>query len=479
MRRHRHNLNHYRLVACDMGQLVPVSCVEVLMGDTFRHASSALIRFSPLATPVMHPVHAKIHHWFVPHRLVWPDFEQFITGADDTLSPPQVTVPDPGGDLLDHLGVDPAANGLQVNSLPVRAYNLIWNEIYRDQDLDAEVALDSLVLQRARWEKDYFTVARTTPQQGPDISIPFEAGGAPVTGIGFGTGYVSNLNNAAARETDGSSTVTYVDGSSSSGTQIFVEEDPNNAGYPNVRVDLSQATGSISVRDLWLSEALQRFAEYRSRYGERYTDYARFHGVTPSDARLQRPEYLGGGKQTISFSEVLATAESTGVPVGALKGHGISAVRTRPYRRFFSEHGYVISLMSLRPRAVYEQSVNKTFLRRTKEDFWQRELENIGQEPVLAQELYASEADPEAVFGWNDRYQSYRQQPSFVSGAFRTSPYDNWHLARGFGSTPSLNASFVECTPPNRIFADTNDPELLVMMQHMITAQRLVTRSPR
>lgn len=468
MRRSKHSLSHFRLLTEDMGYLMPIGVVEVLPGDTFRHQTSMLIRMASLVTPVMHPVHAKIHHWYVPNRLLWDNFEDFITNKDPELSLPTVTVPAlPGSQMLDHMGVDPAAVGAEINALPIRAYNKIWNEFYRDQDLQTELAEDQLDMQFAAWEKDYFTTARLTPQQGPGISVPFETGAAPVASAG-------NIGDTVPIVQADGVTRQLLD---AEGTTVKLAAGQGAAGAA-LYADLSQATAGIAVEDMRQAFALQRFAEARSRFGSRYVDYLRFLGIKPSDGRLDRPEYLGGGKQTLSFSEVLSTADTTDSVVGDYAGHGIGALTTRPYRRFFEEHGFVISLAVVRPKAVYAQSLNRSWLRRTYEDFWQKENEALGQQPVAKQEVYAPSLDS-SLFGYVDRYLEYRGNPSFVSGTFRDSTDDSWHLARVFTQAPELNASFVQCEPTNRIFADTGIKQMYMMVQHRIAARRLVARRSR
>lgn len=469
-KRSRHNLNHYRLFTADMGEIIPFGVVEVLPGDTFRHASSALVRFSPLVAPVMHPVHIKMHHWFVPNRLVMSDWEGFITGSDGAAVIPTVTQ-DGSSDLLDHMGVDPAATGTAVNALPVRAYNLIFNEFYRDQDLDTAVSQDQLTILKARWEKDYFTTARPAPQSGSAVSIPFEAGTTADVISDAASGGEFSVSDGAATPNRYRMDV----------NQTFAEREltANGTAGNKLYVDLSDASGGIDVNEFRTAIALQRFAEARSRYGSRYVDYLRHLGVRPSDGRLDRPEYLGGGKQVVSFSEVLATAEGTSTNVGDLSGHGIAAVRSRPYRRFFEEHGFVISLMIVRPRAIYGQSLNRHWLRADKEDYWQKELEIVGQQAVTNQELYPQHSSPDGTFGWVDRYLEYRGQPSFVSGDFRGATYDDWHLARLFGSDPALNSTFVECDPSTRVFQAPSEPQMQVMAQHYIAARRMVAKVAR
>lgn len=467
--KHKHNLNHWHLTTMNMGQLIPISCVEVLHGDRFRHAAAALLRFSPLLAPVMHPLRVSIHHWYVPNRILWAEWEGFMTGADSDYTFPTVSVPEGGSSLLDHLGV-PQVAGLEVNALPVRAYNMIVNEKYFDQDIDSPLDLDQLDIQFGRWEKDYFSTARPESQQGEEVQIPFSTSTAPVysdaeVGESIGVrmsdqgGDAKDMVTSASRLTPGTTTV------------------PDDQA---LYADLTQATGGIATTDFRVAMALQRFKEARSRYGSRYSDYLRYYGVRPSDGRLQMPEYLGGGRQTVAFSEVLATADGgASLPVGSLKGHGIASVRTRPYRRFFEEHGHVISIMCVRPKAIYMNSLNRNWLRRTKEDYWQRELEIVGQQPVSVRELYAAESDPDATFGWVDRYLEYRGQPSIASGDFRNSSSDFWHVGRDFSAAPGLNSTFLECNPTNRIFADTNQPQLYCMTQQYINARRFVSRRAR
>lgn len=214
-------------------------------------------------------------------------------------------------------------------------------------------------------------------------------------------------------------------------------------------------------------------------YGSRFTEYLRYLGIRSSDARLQRPEYCGGGKQVISFSEVLKTGagEDPAEAIGTMKGHGIAAMRSRRYRRFFEEHGIVMSLMSVRPRTMYTNGLHRSWSRRTKEDYWQRELEQIGQQEVYQREVFADGTAGDAtVFGYADRYADYRHLPSQICGDFRGN-MDFWHLGRVFASAPILNASFVTCDPSKRIHAVQTEDVLWCMISHSIQARRLVRQS--
>lgn len=487
MKRSKFSLSHYKLLSCDMGELVPIGLTEVLPGDTIQQATSALVRVSPLLAPVMHPVHVRIHHWYVPHRLIWEDFEDFITGGpdgmDDSVFPTIDFTSVDAGTLADYLGVPSGTINQAVSALPFRGYNLIWNEWYRDQDLQTELAVSTAsgddnttgtTLQNVNWEKDYFTSSRPWEQKGPSITIPIGTE-APVTGIGFQGSPVQASNVANVREyTD---TVTFPFGVTSTASTVVLKSSGGTdaTARPRIVADLSDASG-VTVNILREALALQRFEEARARFGSRYVEYLRYLGIRSSDARLQRPEYLGGGKQTIQFSEVLQTAEGTD-PVGSLKGHGIGAMRSNRYRRFIEEHGYIHSFISVKPRSMYVQGLQRHWNRRTKEDFWQRELQHIGQQEVLNKELYASHATPEGVFGYQDRYDEYRRSESWVSGEFRGTELDYWHMARIFASTPALNADFVKCVPTERNFAVPENDVLYVMANHNIQARRMVAKT--
>lgn len=500
MKRGKFSLSHYKLLSLNMGELVPVSLVEVLPGDTVQQATTALLRAAPLLAPVMHPCHARIHHWFVPHRLVWDDWEDFITGGpdgeDDSVFP-TITMPGSGGaalgSLADYLGIPTGINSLEVSAIPFRGYALIWNEWYRDQDLQTELVIDTTsgpdtttntTLQNVAWEKDYFTSARPWESKGPDITISI-GDQAPLVADPPTT--VTQTANEAYRTT-GAGTLPENLGA----PRILSGENQlrttNNASADgafviNGRVldlgdsyaDLSAAT-PISINTLREAFALQRYQEARARFGSRYVEYLRYLGVRSSDARLQRPEYLGGGTQTIQFSEVLQTAEGSD-PVGQLRGHGIGSVRSNRYRRYFEEHGYVFTFVSVRPKTIYAQGLFRHWNRRTKEDFWQVELQHIGQQPILNKEVYAAHASPNNTFGFQDRYDEYRRTESSVSGEFRTSVLDYWHLARIFASSPALNATFVSSVPTKRVFAAQENDVLYAMVRHSIQARRNVAQT--
>ncbi len=495
MARHKHTLSNYRLLTGNMGLLYPIGLTEVLPGDAFQHSTNVFMRFSPMAAPIMHPITVRVHHFFVPHRLTWKEaenggWEEFITGGPNLTNAaaiPKVTTTGNAGDLFDYFGVPPVS-GLEISALPIRAYNMIYNEFYRDQDLVTLVGEDGPIVKRIAWQKDYFTDARPWAQKGPSVTLPL-GDSAPVKGIGMLTTASLPWNDALVevKEAGGAGTadMTYLTATDlGTAAHMYAEEDQDNPGYPNIFADLSLAEG-VDINEFRRAFALQRFAEARARYGSRYTEYLRYLGVRPADARLQRPEYLGGGKARVSTSEVLQTANETGAEldrfgVGDLYGHGVASMRSNAYRRQFDEHGYCITLLSVRPKAIYQQSTPRTFLRRNKEDFWQKELEQIGQQEIWGGEVYAETADTDtelyATFGYQDRYREYKEEASRVCGEYRTL-LNYWHLARDFGTRPALNQTFTDCVPSDRIFNVQDQHKLRIAAQHHLVARRLVRKS--
>lgn len=488
MKRSKFNLSHTQLLTCKMGDLVPVGVTEVLPGDSFQHAASAFIRAAPLATPPMHPVRVSLRHFFVPNRLVWDDWEDFITGGPDGMDAsvfPTCTPVQNSGTLADYMGVPPRENmGMpnEVNALPFRAYALIYNEWYRDQDLIPPLDISTLSgpdtntntdLQRVCWEKDYFTTCRPWEQKGPTVTLPLGTT-APATMDLVRSGSQTRALEFVLGENGGGGNQGIAVGAYpvSGWTQGSPAQLLGN-------VDLSGATAA-TVNQLRLAMALQRYEEARARYGSRYTEYLRYLGVRSSDARLQRPEYLGGGVAQLQFSEVLSTTASTPDPnntlgVGAMAGHGIGINRTNRYRRYFEEHGFVISLMHVLPQTMYPQGLFRHWNRRTKEDFWQKELEHIGQQPVLNKEVYAYHGLRDGVFGYQDRYDEYRRAESSVHGEFRNLLQD-WHFARNFDAAVALNGDFVKAQPSVLPFQAQQFDTLYCAVRHQLVARRMIAK---
>lgn len=484
-----HNLTHQVKLSCNMGEMIPIGLVEALPADVVDHSVAALIRTQPLVAPVMHEIDAKIHHWFVPTRTIWKDFPDFITGgpdgADNTVAPYIDMPPSTGaaiGSLADYLGVPTGVPNLRVSALPFRAYAEIFNNYYRDQDLQPELVISTgngadtttnTALQFGCWEKDYFTSARGSPQKGPAVSIPL-TGNAPV---------VSTASSFSVRQGTGS--MITLSSSGTNGNSVVIQGSTTGAAAMNfgaagatttgLRTDLSDVN-AVDIEDLRLAAALQRYQENLSRYGSRYVEriMAAF-GIRPRSLELDIPQYIGGGQQKISISEVLSTAETTTADVGDMFGHGITAMRSNRYRYPVAEHGYILSLLIIRPRTNYIQGLNKLWSRDTKEDFYQPELAYFGQQPILNKELYAAHASPNGTFGYQDAYDSYRYIESRVSGEFRDT-LDYWHMARKFASSPALNADFVKSNPTDRIYAVPAADQLYVMAKHRLTAKRRVIK---
>lgn len=484
------NLSHDKLLSCNMGQLIPLKPIEVLPKDTFQHSTSALVRAAPLMAPTMTPTHMMVHQFFVPVRLVWDEWEEFITGGEDGLAEPvypTIKAPADGGfpigSLADYLGLPTGKPNIEVSAIPFRMMALIYNEYFRDQDLEPKLVISKAsgldtttvtALQTVAWGKDYFTTSRPTPQKGPDVFIPLGTSAPVVT---------NNLNPVFSQVNNSGPTNRSLQGNNGESRLIasgaaFAGAQPLKFGdETGLRVDLTAAS-AVSIEDLRFASALQRYYETMSQFGSRYVEYLRtIFGVKSSDARLQRPEYLSGGINTLQFSEVLQTAEGDS-PVGEMRGHGIGVVKSNRYRRFFEEHGYVFTLISVKPTSIYMDGIDRTWNRRSKEDYYVPHFANLGQQEVLNKEVFAdgTPAD-DNTFGFQDRYDEYRSVSSSISGEFRDT-LDFWHLGRKFASRPALNASFIKSNPSDRIFAVPASNQLYMMIRQTVHARRpILSRS--
>lgn len=468
MQRNKFSLSHYKLLTMNMGLLYPVTWFETIPGDSIQQATSALIRCSPLNAPVMHPCRVRVHHWWVPLSQLWDDYEDFFTGGELGTSTPTVPHHDLGtvseGDLLDYMGIPPAAYGgggaMEVSALPARAYQHIWNEFYRDQQEVTEAVVSTasgadstteIDVKNIAWEKDYFTTARDDETLGTTISIPL-TGDAPIMSESVTEDPAGYYNVAAL--------------SAPTGT-------PKDWGT-DVVADLSSVSG-VDINDLRLALALQRFQENRNQYGARYPELLQHLGIRPDDRSLSRPLYLSGGRQTISFSEILASADTGSYSVGDMVGHGIGAMRTRKYRKFFSEHGICMTLISVLPKTIYASGIDRSWLRTVKEEYFVRELQHLGEQVVYNKETYSQHSTPDGTFGYQARYDEYRGIPSGIAGEFRSS-LDHWHLARIFTGDTALNSSFIQASPTTRVYQSGGTDQLYVMANNSIQARRPIIK---
>lgn len=510
-KRAKFNLSNFHNCTFKLGYLYPVNLTEVLPGDSVQLSTSVFLRLAPMVVPVMHPVYMHLSNFFVPSRILWDGFEDFITGGPDgtdTSVLPKVTLNvtnSPVGSLADAFGIPVQmlkdTKTFSVNSLPFIAYYMIWNEYFRDQDLNETIDLStitgspsSLNLLRPSWAKDYFTTARPWPQKGPDVSVPVNltdagepsisatttilpSGRAPLfqrdqSGAPKFTGSLRYFSAEAGKPTINESTLdaplTWLNPNLIAKTSIDY-----TSGNPEL--------GSVNINDLREAFALQRFEEHRSMFGSRYEDLLRYLGVRPQDARLQLPEYLGGFSAPVQFSEVLQTssdADRSGV--GDMYGHGIGATKGRRIRRFIPEHGYIMSLLTVRPIPVYSQGLERLWSKENRFDFWQKEYEHIGQQEIRNSEVYADgdTAQDKATFGYQNRYDEYRRGVNIITGEFRTNQ-DYWTMARIFASRPTLNGDFVSCMPTDRIFQvnEQNSDQCYAMVKNNIIAKRLVSKN--
>lgn len=474
------DLSYEKKFTCDMGKLIPIMCDEVVPGDKFDIGNELVIRMQPLVAPIMHEVNAFTHYFFVPYRLLWDDWEEFITGGvtgdfEGVLPRWQVTSGNNGvGSLYDYFGFPTGVvpTGSFPLDFPKRAYNFVYNEFYRDETLVDEVALDSdLVLNRA-WEKDYFTSALPWQQRGTAPALPISGVTSAVwASAPTGTGPIHVQNNSKYLIGDGTSAAKW----NSAGTgNAYANISVSTGGLNNNIVDLSSAT-TFNVSQLRLAFQIQKWLERNARAGARYTEFLGSHfGVSPRDERLQRPEYIGGSKSPLIVSEVLQTSSTDAAsPQGNLAGHGITADRTFVASYKAKEYGCIIGLMSIMPRSAYQQGIDRQWLRRTKYDFYFPEFANLSEQAIEKSELFVSTVENEnrSLFGYQGRYDEMRVKRNMVCGGMRDT-FDYWHLGRKFASSPELNEEFITCNPSKRIFAVPSEDGLIVNVANKIRAVR-------
>lgn len=487
------NLSHEHKMTGNMGVLYPCLLLEAMPGDRFSSSSDLAMRLMPMVSPMMHNVDVYMHFFFVPTRLIWKNFDKFLTGGDkgdeqvvapymklsDTVNRFPVNV----GDLGDYLGLPVGLTSIRCSALPFRAYALVYNEWYRAQSVIDPVALStddgadyttSTVLLRRAWRRGYFEDALPWAQKGDPVNVPFAqnipvlAGDDPtrirVAGSGDTAVNMGIIRGASSGTGSQAANVRYTaEGATDNNTNLYAKVDSNNL---------------LTINELRLAFQVQRYLELNARGGSRMIEFLLSHfGVRSSDARLQRPEYLGGGRCPIVIGDVLQTSETSdsGTPQGNMAGQGYAAMHTPSFRYRCEEFGYIIGLLSVMPQPTYQQGLHRLWSRFSRYDYPFPVFSHLGDQPIYEREIYMqtnsaiSNDSPDGynssnneVFGYAPRYEEFRKIPSQVHGQFRNT-LEYWHLGRKFDSAPSLSADFINCTPSDRVFAVQDGSDKLVI----------------
>jgi hypothetical protein len=520
-RKNNFDLSHEVKMTGNMGDLYPCYIQDVIPGDSFKVNTQQLVRFSPLLAPMMHNVDFKLDYFFVPYRIIWDEWKDFITGGEDgndLPSYPRIKIDGPAstylqkGSLADYMGVPPttstagtkggAWNDIQtgkehyISALPFRAYQLIWHEYFRDQNVGDEHdqftssgihttsdLVKLMPLRKSNWQKDYFTSSLPFLQRGAEVTLPLGST-APIV-------YQSDSGNATyIRDNANGNPITNFD--SSGGAPL--ESALNGALFTNnpsltyvdidnsadLQADLSQATGA-TINELRKASALQQWLELMARAGSRYREqiYAIFGERIP-DYTVQIPKYLGGGKTPIMVSEILSTYEdksvSTSRPAGDMYGHALGLGDNIGFTQSFDEHGIILGLCRIIPKTSYVQGLNRFWQKFDKFDHYFPQFANLGEQEVYNKEIYieGNETDDNVIFGYQQRYAEYKYAENRVAGDFRDT-LAHWELSRRFeNNAPTLNQSFIECAPDTRIFAITeeNEDKCWISLYHKVNAVR-------
>lgn len=470
--------SHSVKTSFNVGDIIPFYVDEVLPGDTFQIDTSKVVRLQTPITPFMDNIYLDTYYFFVPNRIVWEHWKQFQGENTESAwlptteyTVPQITAPEGGfaeGTIADYFGIPTKVPGLSVNALPFRAYALICNEWFRDQNLcdplniplsDAtvvgvntgnfvtDVAKGGLPYKAAKYH-DYFTSALPAPQKGEDVGIGL-AGDIPVVPSSTADNNIVNPlkwkalpgNTIGGGELCASSEATYLRGS----TFSFGA----NSVAPSNLVGTLSDTSAISINELRLAFQMQRLLEKDARSGTRYVEVLKAHfGVTSPDARLQRPEYLGGNRIPISVSQTIQTSQTTqDSPLGDTGAYSLTVDSHSDFTRSFTEHGFVIGLMVARYDHTYQYGLERQWSRKTRFDYYFPVLANIGEQAIKNKEIYATGTkQDDEVFGYQEAWADYRYKPSRVTGEMRSNSsktLDFWHVADKYSELPKLSASWI------------------------------------